>query len=86
MEMSPMVLNADGMAITKQSLGLAIGKCVRTAIRALHYLIVNGLIERHAKRDGNGGTLANLYIITEKGWEALQTENDKVPDSSKEDR
>ena len=77
---------ADGMAITKQSLSIAIGKCARTATRALHYLIVNGLIERHAQRDGSGATLANLYIVTEEGWKALQAESDKIPESAKEDK
>lgn len=58
-----------GMSITKDALGLAIGKSVRTVDRVVRTLAASGYIEVCPQRSENGTTLPNLYKATPDGAE-----------------
>lgn len=68
--------HAEGMSISKKSLAAAIGKCDRTAARALRYLKNEGLIESIPQQAEDGTTLVNLYVATDKGRECLKEETE----------
>lgn len=58
-----------GMSITKDALGHAIGKSIRTVDRVVRTLAASGYIEVRPQRSENGTTLPNLYTATPDGVE-----------------